>query len=323
MKNPTVEPMIGQCPGIVRAMEMAECFAPTSVSMLLVGATGTGKELLARTIHRSSGRSGRFVDVNCGALPHDLAEGLLFGHRRGAYTGAFETVAGLVEAASGGTLFLDELESLPPASQVKLLRVLESGEVRRLGEAEKRAVDFRVVATAKDDLRARIQSGAFRLDLFQRVAGVVVELPRLRDRGSDIVVLAERFARCLGRGLQLGTETVITNYAWPGNVRELRSAVERVVVLTNGSGISPAAFAEAIAMGTPPTCQDIGGASDCDGGGNGDLDRRRLISVLSSNGWHGGRTAEALGIGRTTLFRKLKRMGISLSRCRRGYQEYQ
>jgi len=322
MSEMAADAIVGSSRGIVNAKKMAECFAPTTVSILLVGATGTGKELLGRAIHNMSKRPGPFVDVNCGALPNDLAEGLLFGHRKGAYTGAFEAASGLVEAASGGTLFLDELESLPLPGQVKLLRVIESGEVRRLGDASSRTVDFRVVATAKDDIDRRIQDGAFRLDLFQRVAGVVVQLPKLSERGRDVVELAKHFAEQSGRELKPGTDSVLTHYDWPGNVRELRAAVERAVVLTNGSGITAASLLEAIALGTPPSCSMLGGSCECDSTGNGGVDRRHLLSALCSNGWHGGRTAQALGIGRTTLFRRLKTLGISLQEGRREYRQY-
>jgi DNA-binding NtrC family response regulator len=254
-------------------------------------------------------------------LPFELAEGLLFGHRRGAYTGALDAAAGLVEAAHGGTLFLDELESLPAGAQVKLLRVLEFGEVRRLGEAGKRSVDFRIIATAKEDLHARISSNRFRLDLYQRIAGIVIELPRLADRAGDVKMLAEYFASHHGRSLAEGTEGVLKNYAWPGNVRELRSAVCRAVHLSNGAGITSAALAEAIALGTPPrrhSCNRDAGGSETPTGN----ELRRVVAALEENGWHAGRAATALGIGRTTLFRRLKEYGVSLKGSNAEYREY-
>jgi transcriptional regulator with PAS, ATPase and Fis domain len=311
--------IVGECAAISRALQVSMTFAPTPVPVLLVGATGTGKDMLARAIHDWSGRDGPIVDVNCGALPQELADGLLFGHRRGAFTGAVEAAAGLIEAARGGTLFLDELESLPLGGQVKLLRVLESGEVRRLGESEKRCVDFRVVAAVKDDLDERIAAGSMRLDLYQRVAGVVIQLPLLRDREGDIVLLARHFAAEHNRVLGQGSERILLSYAWPGNVRELQSAVERAVFLSNSPRLTSGALVEAIALGTPPVVRTqpamevMGEATAGDGG------RRELVDVLNANGWHAERTAEALGIGRTTLFRRLRAQGISL----RGKRQYQ
>jgi len=219
--------IVGVSPAIRRGLVVAERYARTRLPILLVGATGTGKELFAEHIHERSGRPGPLVDVNCCALPRDMVESLLFGHRRGAFTGAVDSTVGHVERSDGGTLFLDELASLVPDAQGKLLRVLESGETQPLGAATKRRVDLRVICAVQDDIWTALDAGRFRRDLFQRVAGVVIELPPLAARPEDIVPLAEHFANLQGRRLEGGVDSVLVNYPWPGNVRELRMAIER------------------------------------------------------------------------------------------------
>lgn len=194
MNGDGLPPIVGVSAAIQKAVALVEHFAPTGFAILIVGATGTGKELLARHIHHRSRRRGELVDVNCGALPREMAESLLFGHRRGAFTGAVESTVGHVERADGGTLFLDEVLHLPPEGQVKLLRVLETGDVQRLGEGRKRNVDLRIVAAAQDDTTERLGLGVFRRDLYQRLAGVVIHLPPLAERPEDIVPLAAHFA---------------------------------------------------------------------------------------------------------------------------------
>jgi len=207
-----IPPIIGASRVMKRARELVERFGPTTLPIMIVGATGTGKELVARHIHRVSRRHGTLVDVNCGALPQEIAESLLFGHRKGAFTGAVDTVIGHMERADRGTLFLDEVLHLTPQAQVKLLRVVETGEVQPLGSGQKRRVDFRLVSAAQDDTPGRLDHGLFRRDLFQRLAGVVIDLPLLVDRPEDILPLARHFATLQQRSLEAGSETVLLSH---------------------------------------------------------------------------------------------------------------
>ncbi len=305
--------IVGCSAALLRALELADRFAPSSIPVLIVGATGTGKELLARRIHVRSGRCGEFVDLNCASMPREMFESLLFGHRRGAFTGAVECVAGLLEHASGGTVFLDEITSLPVEVQAKLLRVLEHQELRRLGEAKKRALDFRVVAAAQVDLNDRVQHGQFRLDLYQRVAGVVLTLPPLIERPEDLLLLAHHFATEHARVLGDETEPLLLTHSWPGNVRELRAAIGRAVLMTDDGPISSAALSEAIALG----------ALSNDGGNQRtyhrraqmrscvSLDRDQLLTALESASWDVAALAQALGISRATAYRRLRSLGIT------------
>ena len=304
--------IIGRSLAIQRALGLADRYARSKLPILLLGATGTGKELFAQHIHRLSGRRGTVVDVNCAALPRDMVESLLFGHCRGAFTGAMTTTVGLVEQADGGTLFLDEVGSLPLELQGKLLRVLETGEVRRLGAGMKRQVDLRVIAAAQPDLNQAIGADRFRRDLFQRLAGVLIELPPLVDRPEDIVSLAEHFARLGGLVLEPGVEPVLRNYSWPGNARELRLAIERAGHLAENGTIPPAVVAEAIELGIPAAARRaLPGPIP---GRLGDWDR--FVAICSASGWHATRIARALGIARSTLFYRLKLDGVSLRRLR-------
>jgi len=312
-------PIIGVSPAIKRATELVERFAPTTLPILLVGATGTGKELLARHIHNASGRRGELIDVNCGALPHEIAESLLFGHRRGAFTGAVETVTGHLERADTGTLFLDEVLQLTVSAQVKLLRALDTGEVQPLGAGRKQRVDFRVVSAAQEDTLERLVDKTFRLDLFQRLAGIVIDLPLLADRPEDIVPLAEHFAAAQGRRLESGTAAVLERHAWPGNVRELRLAIERAGCLVENGTLPPGAVRDAIALGMPRGTRNNRGAQE---GRDKGSDRARrltphrswhdLLVRCEAQGWDVGRIAKSYGIARSTLYEQLKDDGISL-----------
>ncbi len=297
--------VIAESPAMKRVLALARRFAPTGVPVLLLGATGTGKELLATLIHEESGLRGPLIDINCGAFPPAMMESLLFGHRRGAFTGAVSDTAGLITAADHGTLFLDELSSLPPEGQVKLLRVLENRSVRRLGDIESRPVAFRLVAAVQDDLAQGIQAGTFRLDLFQRTAGVVLEIPPLTQREADLLPLASFFAQGLGRSLTSAVMAVLAQYSWPGNVRELRSAIERAAFLSDTIELSAAAVAEAIHLGAP---EIAAGQSDVS-------ERGRFEAVGRANGWDPALMSNAMGIGRATLFRRLKRLGLSLRKA--------
>ncbi|HKV43583.1 MAG TPA: sigma 54-interacting transcriptional regulator [bacterium] len=294
--------ILGESAGIRRALDLARRFAVSRVPVLLVGPRGSGKELLARFIHEQSGRTGEFVDVNCGALPEALAESLLFGHEPGAFTGALKAHIGLVQESHGGTLFLDEFGDLSPDCQIKVLRAFECAEIRPVGARSKRQVDLRIVAAAQGNSEGPSVGEVLRRDLLDRVAVGIVTLPSLRDRDRDVVILATQFAKEEGRELEPGVEGVLRNYPWPGNVRELRAVIARAGCLVDNGTLPPWAVAEAIAMSG-----HVGGS----------------VHVLPSSPaewealgtrerWVASRMAKALGVGRTSLFRLLKAQGVSL-----------
>ncbi|MBK8012487.1 MAG: sigma-54-dependent Fis family transcriptional regulator [Deltaproteobacteria bacterium] len=233
-------PIIGRSPAMMVTMETIQQAAPSSATVLLTGESGTGKELIARALHEQSPRLSRpFVAINCAALPESILESELFGHERGAFTGAHERKSGRVERADGGTLFLDEVGEMSPAVQAKLLRVLQEGEFERVGGTELVSVDFRLVAATNRDLMAAVREGLFREDLYYRLNVIGVHLPPLRDRPEDIPLLAEyfvkRYARKNAKEILAITDPArdaLARYRWPGNVRELENVVERAVVLT-------------------------------------------------------------------------------------------
>lgn len=310
--------IIGDTPSMERVKKLIERIAPTESAVLILGETGTGKELVARKIHELSARSGMpFVAVNCGALPENLVESELFGHRKGAFTGADTPRKGLLEVANGGTLFLDELGELDKAMQVKLLRFLESGEVRRVGENESFNVDVRVVCATNRDLQVMVDSGTFREDLFFRVNTFEIHLPPLRERKDDISKLAcNLIARHLKKGQVpetiLASETVeiLKNHEWSGNVRELANALEHAVILSDGQTIRPEDLPASVLRGghkkstvhkaphavfplpeQPKTLREI------------EMDV--ILQVLEKNGGDKPKTAQELGIALKTLYNKL------------------
>jgi transcriptional regulator with PAS, ATPase and Fis domain len=296
--------IVGVSPAIRRAVALARRFAPTPLPILLVGATGTGKELFARAIHAWSGRNGEFVDVNCGALPRELIESLLFGHGPRAFTGAVEAVMGLIEAAHDGTLFLDELSSLALEGQVKLLRALETGEIRRVGELGKRQSDFRLIASAQENLCERLSAREFRLDLFHRVAGVVIDLPPLAQRSEDIGPLAEFFAAKQGTALTPAVVAALRCHEWSGNARELRAVVQRTAILAGGKTVAPRDVREAMALSLAVVTAT--------GNETSARERWQLLDACAVGEGGADRVAELLGVSRATLFRRLKAAGLSL-----------
>jgi DNA-binding NtrC family response regulator len=289
--------IVGRSKAITRAKELVERFAPTTLPVLLVGARGTGKELFAEEIHRRSGRAGAFVDVDCPALPREVADGLLFGFRRGMFTGARESHVGLIEQSHRGTLFLDELLGLDPEAQRKLLRVLETCVVRPLG-GTKRALDLRVVAAVQNNL------AGLREDLLDRLRGVVIELPPLAQRVEDVLPLAEHFVARQGRRLETAALRLLATYVWPGNVRELRLAIERAGCLVVNGTIDAGAVAEAIALGAT---DERGRVTSC---GMSAHDARVLDACVAAR-WDLVAAAATLGVHRATVYRRLRGMGIS------------
>lgn len=304
-----VKGMIGNSAKMKNIIETIEQVAPTRTTVLITGESGTGKELVAQAIHQCSGRTGKFVPVHCSALPDNLIESELFGHERGAFTGAVEMRKGRFELAEGGTIFLDEIGEIPLHIQVKLLRVLESRSFERIGGSETIITDARVVAATNRDLRKMVEEGTFREDLFYRLDVVSLEIPPLRERKEDIPLLVKHYLDVFNKenGKDIGiTETAMASlcaYAWPGNIRELRNCVERMVVLCRGKMIElenvPVDVREGV---TPGIAKTVLAQPSCDLECN-----EKMLIERALNECKGNRTkaAEKLGISRRTLHRKL------------------
>jgi transcriptional regulator with PAS, ATPase and Fis domain len=295
---------------------MVERVAPTDSAVLILGESGTGKELVARGIHERSQRAGRpFVPIHCGALPREVLESELFGHEKGAFTGAVGTKPGLIELADGGTLFLDEIGEMEPESQVRLLRVLESGTFFRVGGTRPRRVDVRLVAATNRDLAEAMKQGEFRQDLYYRINVISLELPPLRNRRSDVPALAQTFLNQLredtGRAVAGFTDEAMAAlevYPWPGNIRELQNVVERAVLLGKGDRIAPSDLPREIASGAAMRASHAGHRTlkeALEG-----PERQIILEVLEAHGWNRNATADALGVNRTTLYKKMKRLGL-------------
>ncbi|MFL6336766.1 MAG: sigma-54-dependent transcriptional regulator [Pyrinomonadaceae bacterium] len=314
--------LVGRAPVMIELYKEIARVAPSRSTVLVVGESGTGKELVARSIHKHGSRGARsFIPVNCGAFTETLLESELFGYTRGAFTGATSDRKGLWEEAEGGTLFLDEVGETSPAMQVKLLRALQEGEIRRVGTTRPVIVDARVVAATNRDLEKEVAAGRFREDLYYRLSVVTLRVPPLRERRGDVPLLAERFLRAAsenaGRGrLRLSEEALgrLVAYDWPGNVRELESAVEYAALHARG--------AEVAAEDLPPKLQseDVRQAAArsplaslyADLPTLDELERRYLLHVLEATGGNRTRTAEILRIDRRTLYRMAERFRIKL-----------
>ena len=312
LENCPDDEIVGSSKQILRVKELARRVAPFDSTVLVQGETGTGKELVARLVHKLSSRAAaRFLPVNCGALAETLLEAELFGYEKGAFTGAVRQKPGLFEAAGGGTLFLDEINNASEAVQIKLLRALQDGMILRVGGVEPIRVDMRVIAASNTDLKSEAEKGRFRRDLFYRLSVMAIDLPPLRERPDDIPVLAchflDKYSRRYGKkmtGLHQETLKALTDYHWPGNVRELENAIEHAVILAAPEReITPDCLPEDTRARRPQASPAGKGALDLER-----MEMSAIKSALEAFGGHKAKTADALGISMPTLWRKLKKM---------------
>jgi DNA-binding NtrC family response regulator len=302
--------LIGSSKVMRQLMERISRVAPTDATVLITGESGTGKELVARAVHaRSPRREGPFVALSCAAMPTDLLEAELFGHRRGAFTGAAESRDGLLQGAHGGTLFLDEIGDMPLELQPKLLRVLEDPRVRPLGSAQEVLLNVRVVAATNRDLEQAVAQGTFREDLLYRLNVHHIRIPALRERTGDVAELSRFFLRRGGRNLQLTPEAerLLSAHAWPGNVRELENCLSSAAALATTPYISvrelPARLQIPSLGQDQPVTEESASLEE--------VERRYIEVVLRATGWNKALAARKLGIDRATLYRKLLRLGLS------------
>jgi transcriptional regulator with GAF, ATPase, and Fis domain len=306
LQNTSQGEMIGTCPPMKAMFKVLRRVSPTDLSVLVLGETGTGKELVAREIHKLSGRKdSAFVAINCGAIPENLLESELFGHKKGSFTGAVTDKVGKVEAASGGTLFLDEIGEMPMNLQVKLLRVLQENTIERIGELHPRQVELRVVAATNKDLEALIKSGDFREDLYYRLNEISVSLPPLRDRGEDIAVLSQYFLNVFKdqyktqtRGFTNQALLAMKNYYWPGNVRELENRVKKALIMSDRSLLNPDDMG--LLAGQKREVTSLADAQE-------EFKVDYIRKVLDLNNWNKAQTARDLDIDARTVFRYIEK----------------
>jgi two-component system nitrogen regulation response regulator NtrX len=311
--------MIGESPALRHVWDAIKRAAPTNATVLLLGESGAGKELVARSIHRNSLRSReRFVQVNCAAIPEELIESELFGHEKGSFTGATEKQIGKFEQADKGTIFLDEVGDMSPKTQAKVLRVLQEGEVERLGSARTIKVDVRVIAATNKDLEAEIEKGNFREDLYFRLSVIPITVPPLRERREDIPLLIRHFAELFSREhnrrphrFTPAALEFMQKARWKGNVRELKNTVERLLIMTPGDNVDVDDLRDVVRL--EPKAQ--GPDNDKNPGTLREFkesaERAFLVGKLRENGWNISKTAEVIGTPRSNLYKKLEQYGIT------------
>jgi two-component system NtrC family response regulator len=309
-ESPAASGIITRDPAMLRICRTIEKVAPTSATVLILGESGTGKELLARAVHElSPRRTERFVAINCAAIPETLLESELFGYEKGSFTGAVKQTLGKIETANGGTLFLDEIGDLPVALQVKLLRFLQQRVIERIGGRQEIPVDVRIVCATHQSLKAQIEQGKFREDLYYRLAEIIVEVPPLRARPGDAALLAHGFVRRMAeeqrRGpmsLQADALEAIEAHDWPGNVRELENLIKRAVIMTEGSSISPAdiGIETANSNGEALNLRHI----------REQAERSAVLRVLGRVNGNLSKAADLLGVSRPTLYDLMHRFGL-------------
>jgi two-component system nitrogen regulation response regulator NtrX len=311
--------IIGESTAVSNLRDQIRRAAPTNATVLITGENGTGKELAARMIHILSRRSTRpMIEVNCAAIPEELIESELFGHEKGAFTGAYEKHKGKFDSANGGTLFLDEIGDMSHRTQAKILRIIQEQVFERVGGSRPVEVDVRIVAATNKDLQKEIEQGRFRQDLYYRLNVIPIFVPPLRDRLDDIALLVENFANEIASESALGKKKIdsriypiLQDYSWPGNIRELRNFIERLIIMTPGHEIGPddlpAEFRNVLQKENGQTayfhCQSLEEARSC-------FERDYLLRKLEENGWNVSVTAARVGLERTHLHRKMKSLGI-------------
>jgi DNA-binding NtrC family response regulator len=302
--------IIGESQAIKKALELINLAAPGDTTVLITGPSGTGKELAALAIHSLSARKdNRFVAVNCAAIPENLLESELFGHEKGAFTGADKRKLGRFELADGGTIFLDEIGDMPMVMQAKLLRVIEGRQIERLGSEESVPLDVRIIAATNKDLQALIKEGKFRDDLYYRLNVIVVRMPALMERQGDVLLLAKKFLEVFSaklgksiKGFDPDAAAALTQYGWPGNVRELQNVIERAVVLSRGEIITIKELPglnEGESLSMPANVEKLA-----------DLEKNHIRLILERMEWNIGKSADVLGIHRNTLRMKIKEYDI-------------
>ena len=315
--------IIGKSPAMQEVFRAIKMAAASDATILILGESGTGKELIAGAIHFNSTRKNNaLVAVNCSALPENLLESELFGHIKGAYTGAIQPRTGRFEEADGGTVFLDEIGELSPFIQIKLLRVLQEREIERIGESKRRKVNIRIVTATHRDLRALVASGQFREDLYYRLNVFPIRVPPLRERKEDIPLLTshfiKRFNRRTGKGIVDGSREVMRifmDHRWPGNVRELENAIEHAFVLCNRDRIEREDLPEHLREGTTPDVQEqasVQSVPSVAGRRRARVSKERLLELLADSGWNKAEVARALGVSHTAVWKYMKKWNIPL-----------
>ncbi|MDA8407105.1 MAG: sigma-54 dependent transcriptional regulator [Deltaproteobacteria bacterium] len=310
--------IVGRSHKMRQVLETVAMVAPTEASVLILGESGTGKELIANALHQGSSRSDkRFIKINCAALPETLLESELFGHERGAFTGAVGRRPGRFELADGGTIFLDEIGEMTPSTQSKLLRVLQEREFEPLGSTKTVKVDIRILSATNKDLKEEVKRGTFREDLFYRLNVVPIQLPPLRERKEDIPLLTEHFLKIYNekngrhlKGFHPRALDAMMRYSWPGNIRELENVVERAVILTRDEYVSLPEVPESIARAVEDPVQGINTDGIRPGATIREVEKELILVTLAHNDGNRTRSAAELGITRRTLQNKLKEYGI-------------